>query len=478
MSSKKGISFFQTTTFRLTLWYVGVFSLLSLVVFFIVYVSLAAHLQAQTDNEILDTAKEFNALYREHGVKALQSEFTREAGSRGSRDVFFQLHSPNGKLLAASDLSQWHGLKISRRVKPVSSKNQPSFRTFLLPDRECNVRIISISAADGNVIEIGSSLQHNEIVLERYSETFGTALIIMLICGALVGYLLAQKAMAGVQRVTDTAFHIGKDGLGRRAPLADEGAEINALAYAFNGMLERIESLLDEMRQITDNVAHELRTPVTRIRGMAEMTLKGSENTGDYREMAASVIDTCDDLIEMVNTMLEISKTDSGVAELSITPLDMREIIEEAADLFAPMSEDKHIDIRVIAPSQVRITGDRRRLQRVVANLLDNAIKYTPCGGTVTLAIQADVTGVKMEIMDTGGGINENDIPHIFDRFFRGDKSRSTAGSGLGLSLALAIVHAHGGDITVKNTGQGTAFSVCLPIDQPFRRIPSNFTKK
>jgi len=168
--------------------------------------------------------------------------------------------------------------------------------------------------------------------------------------------------------------------------------------------------------------------------------------------------------------MLEIAKTDSGAAELDLLPLDIREIIEEAADLFGPVAEHRAIDIRLNKPSQaVMVLGDRSRLQRVVANLLDNAIKYTPRGGTITLSVKLDTGNVRVEISDTGIGINENDIPHIFERFYRGDISRSTAGSGLGLSLALAIIRAHGGDITVKSSEHGSTFAFFLPTSQSSR---------
>ena len=168
--------------------------------------------------------------------------------------------------------------------------------------------------------------------------------------------------------------------------------------------------------------------------------------------------------------MLEIAKTDSGAAELDLLPLDIREIIEEAADLFGPVAEHRAIDIRLNKPSQaVMVLGDRSRLQSVVANLLDNAIKYTSSGATVTQSCDTDEAGVKVTIADTGVGIDQKDIPRVFERFYRGDKSRSTPGSGLGLSLALAIIRAHGGDITVKSTERGTAFSVILPSQPPLR---------
>jgi len=436
----------------------------------VVYVSLASRLHDQTDNEIMNTAKEFVTLYEEHGVKALHGEFTREAASRGTGRVFFELISPEGKLLATSSLSQWEGLGTSLLDGEVTSGEKASFRTLSLPGHRHKVRVISMSATDGNVITIGTTLEGDEILLERYRETFGTALAIMLVCGGFVGWLLARKAMAGVKRVTETATRIGRHDFDRRVTLADEGEEISALVRAFNDMLERIESLLSELRQITDNVAHELRTPITRIRGIAETTLKGSGDIDEYREMAASVIEGSDDLIEMIGTMLEISEADSGVAELDAAPLNIQEIVEEAADLFAPMAEDRHITIHLSKPPRApMVVGDRPRLQRVVANLLDNAIKYTPPGGTVTLSVNLDSAGVKIEFSDTGVGINEKEIPLIFDRFYRGDKSRSTAGSGLGLSLARAIIRAHGGDITVKSTGGGSTFTVFLPSEPSLR---------
>ena len=432
---------------------------------------LAAHLHDQTDNELMNTAKEFRTLYEEQGAKALQAEFTREASSRGTGRVFFELISPGRKPLATSDLSEWSGLATLSLNVTDRSENEVSFRTLSLPGHRHKVRVISMPATDGNVIKIGRTLKGDEMLLERYRETFGTALVIMLACGGLVGWLLARKAMSGVKRVTETATRIGRHDFGQRVMVADKGEEISALVQAFNDMLERIESLVNELQQITDNVAHELRTPITRIRGIAETTLKGKGDLDEFREMAASVIDGSDELIEMIGTMLmlEIARTDSGVAKLAVAPLDIREIAEEAVDLFTPAAEDRRIHIHLSKPPRaVMLFGDRQRLQRVVANLLDNAIKYTPPGGKVTLSITAEAAGAKVKITDPGVGIDEKDIHRIFDRFYRGDKSRSTAGSGLGLSLALAIVRAHGGDITVKTTDSGSTFTVSLPNKPSF----------
>ena len=465
MFSKSGTSFLRTTTFRLTLWYLGVFSILLLAVFGVVYVFLASRLYDQADLEIMNTAKEFGTLYTEQGVKALQSEFLREAASKGADHVFFELVSPEGLLLASSRRDRLED-EGTFGLGAVPSGQTDSLRTVSVPDGKHKVRVGYHFLGDGNLLKIGNTLEGDEILLERYRETFGWALAIMLICGGVVGWLLARKAMAGVKRVTETARQIALQDFGQRVVLGHEGEEIQALGRAFNGMLERTESLFNELQRITDHIAHELRTPITRIRGTAETTLKHGETLDEFREMAATVIDGSDDLIEIIGTMLEIAKTNSGAIELKQDPLPLQEILVGAMDLFAPMAEDRRIKIQLIESAQAEkatVRGDRPKLQRVVANLLDNAIKYTPPGGTITLSIEADAAGVTLAVADTGTGIDPKDIPRIFDRFYRGDQSRSTPGSGLGLSLAQSIVHAHGGAITVASSASGTTFKVSLP---------------
>ena len=464
MSWKSGRSFLKTTVFRLTVWYLGVFAVLTVAVFLVVYLFLALHLGEMKDAELLDKAREFQVLYREHGRDALQAEYEREAETHDTGRVFFRLVSAQGTLLASSDLGRWKGLAAAAPLGAPFPGDRPRFSTFSLRGMPFPARLFSVPVGGGGRIDVGGSLEREELILKRYREIFGAALLVMIGCGGLFGFLLARKAMAGVQRVTDTATGIGRRDLGRRVPLADEGEEINALARAFNGMLERVENLVGEVRQVTDNVAHELRTPVTRIRGMAETTLKGDDDLGEYREMAVSVIGACDDLVEMIGTLLEIAKTDSGTVGLDLAPLDLHGLVVEAVDLFAPMAEDNGVSLRLSGSGEpAEVVGDRRRLQRAVANLLDNAIKYTPAGGDVTAVVEAGVAEVRVAISDTGIGIGAGDLPHVVERFYRCDPSRSSSGTGLGLSLAQAILRAHGGGITAQSSPRGSTFSFSLP---------------
>lgn len=467
MSSKSAPRFLKSTTLRLTLWYLAIFSSLSLVVFAVVYIFLVSHLHDQIDHELIDSGKEFATLYAESGSQALQAEFSREAASRGTKRVFFTLISAPGKILASSALQTWNkSINLSLKATDLFSK-QPTFRTISRPDHPHKVRVITMPCADGNIIKIGISLEGEEHLLERYRETFGTALTIMLICGGLMGWFMARKAMAGVKRVTETATRIGlQDNFSQRvAVIADEGEEIITLVQAFNEMLKRIELLLNELQQITDNIAHELRTPITRIRGIAETTLKGDATLDEYREMAALVIEGSDDLVVMVNTMLEIAKAGSEISKRTLEPLDFNEITKEAVELFAPLAEDQEITLNLkLSTRPLTVTGERSKLQRVISNLLDNAIKYTPAHGTIEVTIKSNKSSIILQIADSGRGINAEDLPNIFDRFYRTDKSRSTTGSGLGLSLAQSIIQAHSGKINVTSTQTGTTFTVTLPI--------------
>jgi heavy metal sensor kinase len=457
-------SFRRSLAFRLALVYAVTCAILSIAAFLIFYRLMISNIHARTDNALTEELNECSSLLASKGVATLKEEIYRKAQSAGTGKVFLRLLTTDGKVIVSSDLGLWGGIDISKVALQRLAQDRPVFETFKLPGGEHNARVIYGMAGTGMVLQIGRSLRDDEEILEDFRQAFGTAIAVVLTLVALGGWVMARRSLSGVQEVTRTAMAISGGAMEKRVPLTGRGDEIDRLSQTFNHMLERIQSLITEMREVTDNIAHDLKSPVTRIRGLAEVTLTTGRSLDEYRSMAASTVEECDAMLGMINTMLEISEFEAGVATLNISNVDISTIVEEARDLFQPLAEDKGLVIKAKAPPQCLLSGDKRKLQRTLTNLLDNAIKFTPAGGTIAVSVDEGEKEVIISVHDTGRGIAADDIPHIFDRFYRADKSRSEPGAGLGLSLVMTIVKAHGGNIQVNSPpGAGSTFTVVLP---------------
>ena len=463
---KKGKDIFHTLAFRLTMLYAILFALLSFVVFGVVYVTLSSDLKARMDASLVDEIREFDALYKTKGIGGLKDEFKREAKSQGVNRVFFRLLSPSMDVLASSDTKLWGKIGLRQPVLKNLKYNNEIFMTIPHENHHYKVRVVYKKTHDNNILQVGHTLRGNIVIMESYREIFGTAMLTTLVFSILIGWFVAKHGMKGVERVTETALRIGRGNLDHRVPLGGEGTEIDNLATAFNDMLERIQILIRELREVTDNIAHDMRTPLTRIRGMAETTLLASQNIDEFRDMASTVVEESDRLISMINTMLKISKVNSGLYEASKEKADIKKVVEDAYDLFLTLAEDRGLDVRIQVPEDsLYVPCKISDIQRVVANLIDNAIKFTPEGGLVSIYAGSINGNALITVTDTGIGISGEDLPHIFERFYRGEKTRTTPGNGLGLSLAKAIVESYGGKISVDSTAnKGSTFTVHIPM--------------
>jgi signal transduction histidine kinase len=301
-------------------------------------------------------------------------------------------------------------------------------------------------------------------IREDFREYLAWPLLFVIILSALVGWFMARRALSGVVQLTRTAKAVADGALKERVPVKGRQDEIDRLAMTFNTMLDRISALIQGMKETNDSIAHDLRSPIARMRGIAEAALTSESSSEAHRMLAGDIIEQCDRLLAMINTVLDISEAEAGVAKLVIEEVDLIPLVQDAVGLFLPMAEDKHIAVKVQAPSGARFFSDRRKLQRILGNLLDNAIKFTPPGGAITISVSGDDKRVLIGVGDTGIGISEKDVSQIFEKFFRADKSRSEPGSGLGLSLARAFVSSLGGSIAATSVpGEGSAFTVILP---------------
>jgi len=399
----------------------------------------------------------------ENRIRLLERNFNREVYYQGANRIFFRLIAPDGRVLAESDGRSWEKLARKHNYR----RNLPFDKavTVAVPSRS-PLRIFERRLFDGNILETGVNLRFGESLLRTYRSVFAVFFGTLLLLSAAVGWIIAAKTMKGVDRVRRAAVAISQGDFSRRVAGGGEGAEIDELVLAFNDMLAKIELLILDLKEVSDNVAHDLRTPLTRIRGVVETTVHGSPSPADYETMAGEIVEECDRLIEMINTMLEITRTDAGTADLAYSDVNLAPLARQAYNLFLPTAEIKNIYFRLDVPSDgCFIRGDLPRLQRMVANLLDNAIKYTPKGGEVELAVNSADGLVRIRVRDNGPGISEADQNHIFDRFFRGDLSRSQPGNGLGLSLVRAIVKAHKGSLNViSSPGAGSVFELIFSV--------------
>jgi heavy metal sensor kinase len=465
MFLKSAREIFRTVTFRLTLWYVILFCAASLLGFGIVYTKMGSNLTLQMDDILKDEANEQLHLYQSMDVPSFNDEIRKEASFTGTERMFLRLLEPSGKIIAVSDMSTWPEMNMLRNLQ-APNPGKDELETVNVPGHTHPARVLSRRTADGRTLQIGISLHDRDELMEAYRRVSVTAIAILLICGSLVGWIMARRAMSGVERVTQTARSIGRGDLVSRVPLGNEGEEINNLAQAFNEMLERLQAMVVELREVSSNIAHDLRSPLTRIRGIAETTLTGDQDIEAFEDMTGIVIEECDRLVSMINVILDIAMTEAGIQGLTSTEVDIAKIALDACAIFQSVAEDKGVFLMVEPYGKnLVITGDVSQLQRMIANLLDNAIKFTPTGGSVTISLANKGTWAIITIRDTGPGIPEKDFPRIFDRFFRGDQSRSTPGNGLGLSHVRAIVKAHGGEIDVASSpSKGSIFTVRFPL--------------
>jgi len=426
---------------------------------------VASALLEKTDEELLEEVEDYSVLLASDGIEALKAKVRTDGEEEDVKEMFIRLLRLSGEMIMATDLSAWAKAGVSKTaLERLHTGAGHVFETSAFPERGARTRVIYGALGGGTIVQMGMSLEDDDESLKLFQRLFLADLGMLTIFVPFIGWFMAKRALGGVDEVTTTALSIAKGDFKQRVPPKARGEEIERLATTFNYMLDRINALITGIRNMTDNIAHDLRSPITRIRGAAETTLLSDSTIEEYRDSVASIIEECDRLLDIVNTMLDISEAEAGARKLEREEIDVANVVQRACDLYEPIAENKGVTLTAQISPPCYVSGDAQMIQRMIANLLDNALKYTPPEGTIAVSVNRDDGKVISSFRDTGIGISEGDLPHIFKRFYRCDRSRTEAGVGLGLSLAWAIAQSHGGDITViSQLGKGSTFSIILP---------------
>jgi signal transduction histidine kinase len=448
--------------FRLTILYALTSTFLSSIGFLIFYYHIYSVTIERLDLELLKDIKEYSYLVSGKNLARAKSSIADKAESEDADEVFYRIFKMSGDVIATTNMSSWGNINtIGTFAKLQDQGDNYVIQTVTISGRDFKARVITAIVGPDNVLQIGETLEEAGEYLSIFRKLFSLLIAILIFASAIIGWFLAKQALMDMAEVTKTAQEISKGSYDRRVQIKKRFKEIERLGATFNSMLGRIQSLLKSIKEINNNIAHDLRSPLTRIRGIAEMNLLKETSIDDYKDMTASIIEECDNMIEMINTMLDITEAEAGVNNIKKEEVELVELICEACELFRPMADEKKINLKTNFPQALIFLGNRKKMQRIVANLLENALKYTPEEGTVEISAATQNGEIRIYLKDTGIGISENDLPHIFERFYRCDRSRSQGGAGLGLSLVKAYTESMNGTIHVKSAiNQGSLFAL------------------
>lgn len=447
---------------RLTLWYGGVLAVVLACFGTAVYFIMRHHLLQRIDAGLTEELAELEAVVARHDNAAalkrrLSERFTRHEGYE------FQVTTAASRPLFLSQ-------EISASPLPVpdvtSSRSDAAWANVTLGDSgHWRVASRSVPGPDGKlVIQAARSLA-------RYDHELGELLAVLLVTGPVTlvvalggGYVLARRALAPVDRMTRTAQQITAEKLDQRIEVANPDDELGQLAATLNAMIERLERSFQEMRRFTADAAHELRTPLTVLRNETEVALRAPRSPEEHRRVLENLLEETERLSRLADRLLFLCRQDAGLQPSSHAPVRIDELLGEVAEHMRAVAESRGVSLTLDHLPAAEVEGDADQLRRLFYNLLDNALRYTPEGGTVAVAGRVSGESVVLSVCDTGSGIPPAHLPHVFERFYRVDAARSDNGSGLGLSICKAIVEAHGGTINVQSTiGEGTEVRVHLP---------------
>ena len=442
---------------RIALWSFLSFGLLFTFVGALVMFATLRHTTNDYHEVLVRLSGDLTQEYEECGGDAAKMAkfFAENSETHGHENVFLLVTDSDG----AVKVSSTHNKTIlEEMVENAASKSRTYRIAGVSADgiRPIAVRVRKSLLGDGYVLSVGYNVTKDELHAVRMGALVGSSLVFVWLVGAGLGAFLGQRFTAPLRKVAAVAGLIADGDYSARVPVTSEGQEIVDLENAFNSMAAENEKTLSDLRALTDDIAHDLRTPLTRIRAAAE-TAALAEGEHPFAE---DICEEASSMLEMINTMLDISQTDSRIRRTPREQIEMVAFVGHVIELYSVLAEESSVSLSATMPdAPLYVSAHKGRLQQMLGNLLDNALKFTPKGGRIEVRLASNP--FSLSVANTGPGIPAADIPHVFKRFWRGDGSRSLPGNGLGLALVKAIVTSYGGSVKCESTpGEWTVFTV------------------
>jgi signal transduction histidine kinase len=459
----------ESSTFRQALIFIGIFGAVVIALFSFVYWSTASYVRGRSDDMIVSEVASLKSAFAAGGRSAVSDLIARRIDDSHFNDSLYLLADASyapiaGNLQAWPPVlrrgSGWGGFTAGEPARDAAHRRP--------------LRALADTLADGTHVLVGKDIENLDQFVTNIRIALGLCLSLMFVIATAVGLSVTLRTVGRIEAINATSRAIMQTGLDRRIPLRGTHDEWDELAENLNSMLSRIEALMSEVRQFSDNVAHDLRTPLARIRGRLEKAYYDRHPSD--RSLISDTIADLDGVLAMFSSLLRISQIEAHHRTAAFRTIDLAEIVREVVELFDAAAEEKGLCLDSVGGSCIMINGDRDLLFDALSNLVDNAIKYGRQGGRVTLDTTMNGGAATISVVDDGPGIPVDQRQHVFKRFYRLERSRATSGYGLGLSLVEAVARLHGATIEMVDKQPGLEIRLVFPaVSMPLAASPAAY---
>lgn len=460
---RRRYALFQTTAFRLSLFYALLYSLLTALTLGVIYWSTLHYITAQVDAALVLERDGLIREYHDRGLPELIPTVRRRARDDMRHGRLWLVLGPQGHVLAGNFLSWPSRLGFDAGFGYINLNSRSIRKSQRALDDDIGVRTLVTPLRHGGYLLVGQALSNEDQLADHTLALVAWGVGIVALIALVGGVFMGGNVLRRLESVSEAAGEIMAGRLSQRIPVTGRGDEFDELAGRLNAMLSRIDQLVRGMREVSDNVAHDLRSPLSRLRNRLEVVLLESRSPTEYHEAIEGAVHDIEGIIQTFNALLSIAQAEAGMGRKDFSPVDLDALVADLGELYGPLAEEANLHLDLESQGGGTVNGHRDLIAQAVGNLLDNAIKYTPPGGQIHLILIHQGERVLVRVRDSGPGIPSAERERVMQRFVRLDAARSTPGNGLGLALVKAVAQLHDAKVTLEAGEPGLIVTLDFP---------------